>query len=45
VANVVWALSKMGAAGPARRALLEGLLEMTLWRLHEFSVHELAIIV
>lgn len=45
VASVVWALAKMGAAGPARRALLEGLLEMTLWRLRDFRTRELAIIV
>lgn len=45
VANVLWALSKIGAAGPSRRALLEGLLEMTLWRLSEFKVMELCLIV
>jgi hypothetical protein len=44
VANVLWGLSKIGAAGPSRRSLLEGLLEMTLWRLEEFSVQELAIV-
>ncbi|WIA30430.1 hypothetical protein OEZ86_000514 [Tetradesmus obliquus] len=45
VANVLWGLSKIGAAGPSRRSLLEGLLEMTLWRLEEFSVQQLAIVV
>eukprot|EP00882_Tetradesmus_deserticola_P016592 GHRQ01017729.1.p1 GENE.GHRQ01017729.1~~GHRQ01017729.1.p1 ORF type:complete len:419 (+),score=159.74 GHRQ01017729.1:708-1964(+) len=45
VANVLWGLSKIGAAGPSRRSLLEGPLEMTLWRLQEFSVQELAIVV
>jgi hypothetical protein len=45
ITTVIWSLSKIGAAGPARRALLEGLLEMTLWRLHEFKIKELAIII
>lgn len=44
VANVLWALSRIGAAGPSRRALLEALLEMTLWRLSDFQIRELAVI-
>lgn len=43
IVSVVWALSQLGAAGPARRPLLQGLVEMTLWRLHEFGVKELVI--
>eukprot|EP00879_Flechtneria_rotunda_P006530 GHRR01006863.1.p1 GENE.GHRR01006863.1~~GHRR01006863.1.p1 ORF type:complete len:835 (+),score=329.03 GHRR01006863.1:732-3236(+) len=45
VTNVLWALSKIGAAGTSRRTLLEGLIEMTLWRLPEFKVQELAVVV
>jgi hypothetical protein len=45
VTSVVWALSKLGAAGPARRPLLEGLVEMSLWRLQDFKVCELVIII
>ena len=43
IVSVVWALSQLGAAGPARRPLLQGLVEMALWRLHEFGMRELVI--
>jgi hypothetical protein len=43
ITSVVWALSQLGAAGPARRPLLQGLVEMTLWRLQEFGVKEIVI--
>jgi hypothetical protein len=45
IISIVWALSHLGAAGPARRPLLQGLVEMTLWRLEEFGVKELVITV
>lgn len=43
VISIVWALSKLGAAGPSRRPLLQGLVEMSLWRIQEFGVKELVI--
>lgn len=43
IISIVWALSQLGAAGPARRPLLQGLIEMSSWRLHEFGVRELVI--
>lgn len=45
IANILWALSRVGAAGPSRRALLEGLLEMTMWRLPEFKMREVCVVV
>lgn len=37
LANVAWALCKIGAAGDERRALMEALLNVAQWRLAEFK--------
>ncbi len=45
LANAVWALSKIGAAGAHRRALLDALVETVEWRLDDFNVQELTTLV
>ncbi|KAI8465408.1 MAG: hypothetical protein J3K34DRAFT_473484 [Monoraphidium minutum] len=45
LANAAWALSKIGAAGPGRRALLDTLMDVVQWRLEDFNVQELTTLV
>lgn len=38
LANAAWALGRVGAAGPHRRALLDTLMDVVQWRLEDFNM-------